>query len=287
MGIIFGLLAGFFDSIKNVFAKKDTKDYSETTITFAWMLFASVITLPLALLSIPSHISLQLAGIFFIVTALDFFGYMFYIRSLKFADLSLSLPMLAFTPVFVLIISFFCFRQTVTPIAFTGINLVIAGAYWLNIQKGHLGIFAPLKHIYLNAGVRNMLYTSILWGFAGSLHKIGITQSNPLFYTGVSYVLLTILYAVQLFFENKKNFKVLREIGAIKVLAPVGILEGTASLFQYISQGLIASSVITISLKRSSIIFSAFFGSLFFKEKIAERLFPITLILIGIVLISL
>ncbi len=287
IGILFGLLAGFFDSIKNVLAKKDTSSYSETLITFTWMLFASVVTVPLALFSIPNFISLELIVIFAAVTALDFYGYIFYLKSLKFTDLSLSLPMLAFTPVFVLIISFLFFHQTVSSLALLGIMLIITGAYWLNIQKGKVELLAPIKQIYQNIGVRYMLMTSILWGFAGSLHKIGITDSNPLFYTGISYALLTLLYFVLLIRENKSQLRILKNGSDIKILAPVGILEGTSSLFQYLSQGLIASSVITISLKRSSIVFSAVFGKLFFREKIRERMVPIGLVVIGIVLLAL
>lgn len=287
MGIILGLLAGFFDSVKNVFAKKDTKEYSETTVNFVWMLFATLITLPLALFNIPGAFSLKLLIIFICVTLLDFFAYIFYLRSLKFSDLSLSLPMLALTPVFVLIISYLFFNETVTLLALVGIGLIIAGGYLLNVQKGNLSLLAPLENIVKNKGVRYMLFTSILWGFANSLHKLGVTESSPLFYTGVSYLLLTLLYLALLLYQNRKELRVLTQLKDMKVLAPVGILEGITALFQFASQGMIASSVITISLKRSSILFSALFGALFFKENIKNRLLPIGLILVGIVLVSL
>lgn len=287
MGIIFGLFAGFFDAVKNVLAKKDTKEYSETTINFAWMFFATVVTLPLALLNIPKAFSPQLQLVFLVVTLLDFFAYMFYLKSIKLTDLSLSLPMLALTPVFVLIISFLLLGQKISWLAVCGVCFIILGGYLLNIKKGKLGLLDPIKNMANDKGICYMLLTSVLWGFANSLHKIGITESSPLFYTGVSYALLSILYLLLLLWQNKSELSIFMKWGNIKVLAQVGFFEGITAIFQFLSQNLITSSVITISLKRSSIVFSALFGYLFFQEKVKDRIVPIGLVIVGIVLVSL
>jgi drug/metabolite transporter (DMT)-like permease len=287
MGIFFGLLSGFFDATKNVFAKKSTAGYSELTITFIWMLFAAIVTLPFALFSIPHSISIQLIFILISVTLLDFFAYIFYLRSLKYADLSLSLPMLSLTPVFVLFISYITLKQTISATALLGVGAIIIGSYSLNLQKSTQGIFTPFRNIFSNKGVRYMLFTSILWGFANSLHKIGITDSNPLFYTGISYVLLSTLYFIVLLYKNRKELIILTRLSDLKMLAPAGFLEGTTTIFQFLSQGFLTSSVLTIALKRSSIVFSALFGYLFFKENVKSRLIPICIIIAGVILVSL
>ncbi|MEP7103958.1 MAG: DMT family transporter [Candidatus Dojkabacteria bacterium] len=287
MSIFFGIIAGFLDSLKNVAAKKETKQFSESTINFAWMFFATVITLPLALFNIPNSIPIELIVVFVSVTILDFFAYILYLKSIKITDLSLSLPMLALTPVFVLVISWVFLSQEVKNNALIGVLLIIVGGYLLNITKTKQGLLDPFVNVVKNKGVFYMFITSLLWGIANSLHKIGITESNPLFYTGMSYLFLTILYLLKLLIEEKnKNFLIIFKPSSMKVLSLVGIFEGLTAIFQFLSQGLVTSSVLTIALKRTSIVFSSILGAIFFKENIKNRLIPIVLILIGVILIS-
>lgn len=286
MAILFALLAGLTDSIKNVLAKKDTKEYAESTINFAWMLFATLLTLPLALFYIPDRVSNTFILVLIAVTFFDFFGYMLYLKSIKYTDLSLSLPMLALTPVFVLLISFVTLDQKVSGLALLGIGFIILGGYLLNLKKDQQQLLDPFKQIFINKGIRFMLLASILWGFANSLHKVGISETNSFFYLGVNYLCLTLAFLAQLLYEKPKELALLKNWKDFRTLAPVGILEGATTLFQYLSQDLIASSVITVSLKRSSIVFSAILGHIFFKEKIKERMLPIGLVIVGIVLLA-
>jgi drug/metabolite transporter (DMT)-like permease len=71
----------------------------------------------------------------------------------------------------------------------------------------------------------------------------------------------------------------------LKMLAPVGAFEAIAVLTQMMTQGL-SLAAFAISLKRTSIIFSAILGQKYFGEKINDRIIPILIIVLGIILIA-
>jgi drug/metabolite transporter (DMT)-like permease len=287
MGIIFGLLAGFFDALKNVSSKKGTTEHSSTAITFILVLIAGLFTLPFTLFFAPNSITPQFVTLLIVVTILDFFAFIFYTKSLSLTDLSLSLPMLAFTPIFVFIISYLFLNQTVSFIALFGICAIILGGYLLITQKNHLNISTPLSAVLKHSGVRLMLATSFIWGITNSLHKVGIQLSNPLFYTGIRYVALSLLLGIALFIKNRNELSQVLQWKKLSSLGLAGFFEAIATAFQFLSQQSLTSSVLTLALKRSSLLFSAVFGYLFFGEKINNRIVPIIIILIGILCISL
>lgn len=287
MGIILGIISGFLDGLKNVAAKSLTHEFPEIIINFMWMLFATFITVPFALAYLPSSLTLLCAEILISVTFIDFIAYKLYLKSIKHTDLSLSLPMLALTPVFVLIISNIFLKQEIKITGIAGVLVVILGSYLLNVKKGNQNFLSPFLNIFTNKGVRFMLFTSLLWGIANSIHKYGIAESTPQFYTAMSYLLLSIVFFMEILLTQRKELSKLKEFRKLIRLSPVGILEGLTTLFQFLSQGLLTSSVLTIALKRTSIVFGSLFGFIFFKEKIASRIIPILLVILGVILISL
>jgi drug/metabolite transporter (DMT)-like permease len=287
MGIILGLLSGFFDSLKNISTKNTANNYSALLVTSVLVLVSSIITLPLTLIFLPTHIPNQFIIVLLVVTLLDFFAFLFYTKSIHLEDLSLTLPMLSFTPLFVFIISFIFFGQTVSLISFLGIILILIGGYILQRGNNNQHYLQPLQQIVSNKGIRYMLYTSILWGITNSLHKRGIQLSNPFFYSNIRYLALSFIYIVVLSITRKKDFVLLFQFKTIQKLSLAGVFESISTVCQFLSQYVFASSVLTLSLKRSSILFSALLGSYFYNEPITNRILPICIILIGIICLSL
>ena len=58
-----------------------------------------------------------------------------YMRALKVSPLSLSVPFLAFTPVFVILTGFLILDETLSPPGVSGILLIVLGSYVLNLSK--------------------------------------------------------------------------------------------------------------------------------------------------------
>lgn len=285
MWILLGLFSAFSDASKNVLAKHNTKSFDSLVISWAWVTYSLIILIPIMILKgIPS-----LDGIFWLAlsarTALDVMAIILYVNALKRTDLSLSLPMLALTPLFLLFTGLAINQEFPKPLGLIGVGAIVLGTYLLNFKKNEK-FYQPFLAIYQNKGAFMMFCVAIIWGLTGSLHKLAILHSDPYFYTAFGALVLALIFTPLAIWSNKQDFmRALRPENLPKIV-PVGILDGLTVLSQMIGQS-IALTVFIISLKRTSIIFSTILGWLLFKEPIKQRVIPICLMVAGVILISL
>jgi drug/metabolite transporter (DMT)-like permease len=193
--------------------------------------------------------------------------------------------MLALTPLFLLFSGFLINGEFPTSLGLGGVALIIAGTYLLNFKKNAQSIFEPFQVIFNNSGSVLMLGVAIIWGITGSLHKLAISHSNPYFYTGLGALVLTTLYTPVAWYANREDFKKSLSREYLPQLVPIGLLDGITILAQFIGQSM-SLTVLVISLKRTSIIFSSLLSWYFFKEEIGPRLLPICLMVLGVMLIA-
>lgn len=285
MWIFLGLISAFSDASKNVLAKHNTRSFDSLVISWAWFTYSLIILIPIMFLrGIPN-----LDGTFWLAfsarTILDVIAVILYVNSLKRTDLSLSLPMLALTPLFLLFTGLIINHEFPKPFGLTGVGAIVLGTYLLNFKKNEK-FYQPFLAIYQNKGTFMMFLVAIIWGITGSLHKLAILHSDPYFYTAFGALVLAIIFTPLAIFSSKQDFIKALSPQSLPKIVPVGILEGITVLTQMIGQS-IALTVFIISLKRTSIIFSSIMGWLFFKEPIKQRIVPICLMVAGVFLIML
>ena len=103
--LIFGILTAFFEAVKDVFGKQNLKKSDEYVVAWALSFFSVIFLLPWVLytgippLNSQFWLALLIGGSINAVTAL------LYIKALKLSDLSLTVPLLALTPLFMLVTS--------------------------------------------------------------------------------------------------------------------------------------------------------------------------------------
>jgi drug/metabolite transporter (DMT)-like permease len=284
MWALIGLISAFSDASKNVLAKHNIRSFDPLVVTWAWTAYSLIILVPVMFIGgIPS-----LDGIFWLAfiirTILDTVALILYANALKYTDLSLSLPMLALTPLFLVFTGLLINHEFPKPLGLVGVVIIVLGAYLLNFKKNEK-IYQPFLAIYQNKGVFMMFWVAIIWSLTGSLHRLAILHSNPYFYTAFGAIVLSAVFTPLAIWSNKRDFVRALHPQNLPKIAPVGILDGLATLSQMIGQS-VALSVLIISLKRVSIVFSSIMGWLFFKEPIRERIVPICLMVAGVILIS-
>jgi drug/metabolite transporter (DMT)-like permease len=226
--------------------------------------------------------------VFFISMAcalpLEVLAYASYMRAIKVSPLSLSLPFMAFTPMFIILTGWLILGETVSWPGLAGIALITGGAYCLNFSRISSGLLAPFKSILTEEGSRLMLLVAALYSVTAALGKLAIEHSNP--YTfGVTYQLaFTLLIALGLPFMPQTSLKSL-------VHRPfMGLTLGTVVFISEISHWIAISqtqAAYMIALKRTSILFAVLYGAWLFKEEhIRERLLGALIMLIGVVCIA-
>jgi uncharacterized membrane protein len=260
---ILSIAAGLGDAIAFASIKK-----LSNLDTYVKLTFLNLIILPFLALGFFFYEIPQTLLNFYIITLINvvvFLIAMFLIiKSLEMSDLSLSIPMLSFTPVFLLFTSYILLRELPNLVGFIGVFVVVIGSYVLNIASIKYGYFEPLKSIFKNKSVFNMLVVAFLFSITASLSKIGIKLSNPAYFMFVHYLFASIFLIILFFKRFKYNIKHLRKNSKYFIIYGIAaafseLLAATALIFTIVPY--------VISLKRISVIFSVIIGLLFFQEK--------------------
>lgn len=232
----------------------------------------------------PQVDGLFLIGIFGSAT-LNVLAHLSSAQSLKLADASLVTPLLAFSPVFTVFISFLFLAESPEVRGLLGVMLVLVGAYWLNRGPGSDWL-TPFKSISVKPGVRLVLFAGLLWAITPVFEKSAIQHTSPenpwlvaLAVNGLLVGLLTpfVLRAGRLVFapliRQKRNWLLAALIAGI---APV--LGYTA-----ISLGLVGY---VTTLFRLSAVFTVIWGAWLLGESGLRQRLPASIIMVvGAVLI--
>jgi len=282
---IYALLSAFFESLKDVSSKMGLKDMDEYLVTWAFGFFAlPFLVLPIIFIGIP-----LLGGQYWIALladgSLNVLATILQLRAIKTSDLSLTIPLLAFTPLFLLIISPLILGQYPTLMGIIGVIFIVIGSYVLNIKRKNTDYLAPFKAMLEQRGPRLMLYAAFLLSITSSIDKIGVLNSSPLFWA-VSVHSFTSITLLPIIIREFKHHLNLTEMD-LRLLLAVGFFSALAIVTQYIA---ITSLLVpyVIAIKRTSTIMSVLFGYLIFKEKgIKGRIIGAAIMVIGVIFITL
>ncbi len=284
LGIFLSLCAAILDSFKNVFMKKTLKDISVYSIAWIFRTVPLIVFVPaLFIMGIPNietgfWTALIFSGILNVV------GTILFVKSIKKTDISVAIPLLSFTPVFLIFTSFLMLNELPNLLGIAGILLIFAGSYSLNLKKDFHGFFYPFKEILRNPGAVLMLATAFIWSLTANFDKIGITQSSPFFWGVLIHIFISIGLLPFLFKNGYSIEKIKRKW---LLILGIGIFPGIGLLCQYIALELTLVPYV-ISIKRTTILFSVIFGGVFLKEKhMKKRILSALLMLLGISLITL
>lgn len=283
--LILGLLTAFFEALKDVLGKQNLQKSDEYVVAWSFSFFSVIFLIPWVLytgippLNSQFWLALLIGGGINAVTAL------LYMKAIKLSDLSLTLPLVALTPLFMLLTSPLMVGEYPKFFDYIGILLIVAGSYLLNIKEKSKGYLAPFKALLDEPGPRLMLIVAFLWSIASNCDKIGVTNSYPIFWVFSLFSTMSVLLLPVLLYKTPNpGGQILKQL---PMLAAMGFINATGVIFQM--QALTLTFVVrVIALKRTSILMGVLFGHFIFKEKdIQERLLGAGIMILGVLFISL
>ena len=199
--------------------------------------------------------------------------------------MSLVLPLLAFTPLFLLITSPLILGEFPKLFGLIGVILIVVGSYLLNIKERYNGFWGPIKALFNDQGSRFMLAVAFIFSISSNFDKIYVRNSSAIFGWTIHAILVVIILLPIALHRNRKNFFLI--FTKAKALAPLGIMEGLTGLLQMVAISMTLVSYV-ISVKRTSLVLSTLWGYLFFHEKnVKERFFGAVVMVMGVLLITL
>jgi drug/metabolite transporter (DMT)-like permease len=220
-----------------------------------------------------------------ILIPLDTFAFYLYMKAIKLSPLSLSIPFLSFTPVFMILTGFIVLEEVPNSWGIIGIGFVVAGSYLLNVTQVKYGYFAPFRAILKEPGSILMLVVAFIYSFLAVLGKKAIQHSSPLFFGFFFLAALDITTLIFFPFLEKIRWRDILKV-PVKGLS-VGLMLFLHALFHCLAINMI-EAVYMIAVKRMSILFSVVYGWILFKESdISARMLGALFMFAGVVFIIL
>ena len=216
-----------------------------------------------------------------------------YFRAVQQSSLSVTVPMLSFTPVFLLPAGFLMLREVPTFVQIFGVMLVAGGS--VLIHRGELdeqtskGRFSSLRRLWTalmhDRGSRMMMLVALIYSITNPLDKKLAVYYGPYLYTAIySAATAMILLGWQLL-RDARQLRLTREAwpwaGAAGVTDAISLL----LLFLAFHWMPVAS---TITVKRAGAVVTVLLGWKFFREThLASRLAATCIMILGVCLLSL
>lgn len=209
-----------------------------------------------------------------------------YMQAIRDCPLSLTLPYLAFTPVFNVLTGYLFLGETVTWSGFAGIFLVVCGAWLLNVDSGHKWqVLAPFRAITRERGSRLMLMTAAIYSLTSVMGKGALQYTTPGFFGPFYFVVLGVSAAIVFSSRDLRSWRALGRhpwahlgVGAFMAAMVVAHFYAIAHI----------EVAYMIAVKRTSLLFGMLYGAMLFGERhLGRHLVAGALMVTGVAAISL
>ena len=287
---LFAVLAGFFVALSDALNKKYLSSLGYPYMVIARTLGSLPFLFPVFLFLTHhynglSYFSFQFVSNVFLLLLLEITATILYMKGIKVSPLSLTIPFLSFTPIFIILTGYLLLGEKISEKGTLGIILVVTGSYCINLPSIKEGVLAPIKAIKKEKGSFLLFQVAFIYSITSVLGKKGILLSNPLWFAGFYFSILGIVstFVIKIFYKIK-----LWEFIKIhyKPILLIGLTQALMCYCHMIALNQIETAYM-IALKRTSILFAVILGYFIFKEKhVLVRLFAVILMFAGIFIIT-
>jgi uncharacterized membrane protein len=208
-----------------------------------------------------------------------------YFKALQVSPMSLCVPFLAFTPVFLIPTGYVMLGELPPAMKLLGVGLIVVGSLVMHWRLFAQDWLAPLRAIVRERGSRYMLMVALLFSITNPLDK-KLVQMSDIYTLAFSYGTgMCVFFWLLALARREAVGAALR--GNVKWTGTAGLAEGISVLLQFASYAFI-DVVIAISIKRAGIVLSVFSGWLFFRERgITDKLIAASVMFAGVLILYL
>lgn len=287
MWAIYAFLSAFFVAATDPIAKKTLSTHGDEYLVSWLMLFLST---PFLAIYYFSHriapFNSDLVKTLLTVIPLEILATILYYKALKLTDISLSVPFLALTPVFVILTAYLLLGEHIPIRGIFGIALITFGAYSLNLKEVRYGFISPIKAILSNRGSIYMVLVALIFSVTSAVAKKAMLCSSPesipfIYNLSISFAMVPLV----LYRLSKGYSMITKDPKTILSYLVLGLLAALSSIcfFKSVSTANVAYA---ISIKRLSLLMSVGYGWIFFREReIRIRLTSTFCMFLGAILI--
>jgi drug/metabolite transporter (DMT)-like permease len=274
--VVYGLQA--------VYLKAYTGDLHRLVVAWSVFAFAApVFVAQLAFTGLPT-VSNDFWWALAVSLSINLVAWPMFVRSIQLSDVSLVMPLVAFTPVFILLVEWLLRGQVPEGWGLAGILVIVVGAYVLNVDPEESGPLGPLRSLFSDRGARMMLIVAALWSVSATVEKIAVMSSSPAFYLTTLSLGFTVAFLPVLLRTVDRPFHAVRT--DVRVLVGAGVLTALMLVIQMVAIKATPLVNYVIAIKRAGMLVSVLLGWWLFGEgNIGFRAVGALLMVAGVVLI--
>lgn len=287
---LFASITACCEALKDLTSKQSLKTLDLFVVVWAFMAVGAIALLPVMLLTTgwPSF-GPGYGGAVALGGGLNILAFWLYTRAIQSSDLSLTVPLVTLTPLFMLLTSPLIVQEYPSWGDGVGVLLLIGGSYVLNLQAPQAGdrrsIWAPFLAIAHNPGSRQMLAVAFIWSITSNIDKVGVQNSSPLAW---AITLFAVISLAMFPFALRRGWGGFQ--GALRqrrLLGVTGLLNATGVAFQMAALTLVPVTQV-IAVKRMSALIAVLLGVFILGEAgLRSRLPGAGIMVVGVALISL
>ena len=228
-------------------------------------------------------------GVFWAVLAISaplvVWAMFLYLRAIAIAPLSLTAPLLAWTPVFSAGFSALVLRELPSLPGLAGV-LLVAGGSWLLFASAGCDALEPLRCLARERGARLMLAVALIFSVTSALGKLGLQHSSAGLF-GPVYVAALAIGLILVSLLRGRAGELAAQLRPNRWFVAIGGGVAAMTLLHFAAIGMTQVAYM-VAVKRSSLLASVVIGRVFFGERGLRRRLPgAALMLAGVVLLAL
>jgi len=287
--MIIGFLLSFgtalAEALKDIFSKKNLFHIDEYVASFSMYLAISVLLLPIVAFSGLPEFSSRFVTALLVCSILQLAVILLYMKAIKRAELSTTVPLVSLSPLFMLITSPVLIGEFPEAAGLAGIVLIVTGTYILNRGDNTKNFWAPFKSIITNQSSRYMLMVAFIWSITANIDKVGVEETSPIFWAFSKGLLIMAYLFPILLTKSPHPLKQLRSRAL--PLSMVGTLRAASVVMQMVAIQYILVAYV-IAVKRSSALLIVLYAVFIMgnKSHFKSRILGIVIITTGLILIA-
>lgn len=286
-GIFLAIATAFTESLVDVLRKKSGTAFDP--LIASWMLAMVTFVAGLILTGIfdptpfPVHASFWTPLI--ASTLINSATTYLYMSVLATGELSLVLPLVTLSPVFLLFTGPLINNEYPSWMGIVGVIITTVGTYGLKFEDRAQGFWKPITNLLADRRNQKMLLVAFLWAWSSAFDKEASVASSPFWFLTLMNAGLALAYLPLMF--RLQRWATIGKDHAWTKLLPLGLVNTLRAWCQFTSVTLILVPY-AIGLKRLSIFFGFLWASWIFKETTPRsRVIGTSIMLFGSVLILL
>jgi drug/metabolite transporter (DMT)-like permease len=268
---VLALLCAICWSVADALCKRALREHPARAVLGArWWYALPPLLATLACVPVPS-LDTRFWLVLAVSAPLEIAAMFLYLRAIALAPLSLTAPLLAWTPVFSAMVSAVALREVPSLAGLGGVLLVAAGSWILYAREGCTPL-EPLRCLARERGVRLMLAVALIFSATSALGKVGLTHSSAAFFGPIYVAVLAVSLALTAVLRGEGR-EMVAELKPNRWFFAIGIGVAAMTVLHFAAIAMTQVAYM-VAVKRSSLLVSVILGRVFFEERGLRRRLP-------------